>query len=359
MRNRGSPRTIENGGWSFGECNICFETYIDSTDGNPEDDARFAEVSAGFLGWHLPIRSILSLPVCPSVGRLNVCRTCMDEVIVRGLRRGEAATGIRCPGGCGQRLTDELVRRLASRQVLDKYETHKTVLDSSRSHSYFLERRDQMKECPKCGIRIEKLDGCNQITCRIPSCRHKFCWECLANERVADLRYHWYDWQYDHRDQRSLNEQHKAWLEIKFEAWLHGYVFLRQDQRPYLVWLRDQTDEWIQGQYQAWVQGHDEDVTIIPSSNGHHPECSDYERFLYSHDASDDSEASNDSNAPYASNASDDTADWPAFEDDDSDPGDFADDESDESDDSAATVRFKRVPNVKVMWRIRKALLGL
>ena len=35
------------------------------------------------------------------------------------------------------------------------------------------------KKCPKCSSQIEKLDGCDHMTCT--QCRHEFCWSCLAN----------------------------------------------------------------------------------------------------------------------------------------------------------------------------------
>jgi len=34
------------------------------------------------------------------------------------------------------------------------------------------------KPCPKCGIRIEKIDGCSHMTCKQFSCQYEFCWEC-------------------------------------------------------------------------------------------------------------------------------------------------------------------------------------
>ncbi|OSS45230.1 hypothetical protein B5807_10214 [Epicoccum nigrum] len=34
------------------------------------------------------------------------------------------------------------------------------------------------KQCPKCGVNIEKQGGCDHMTCK--TCRHNFCWECLG-----------------------------------------------------------------------------------------------------------------------------------------------------------------------------------
>ncbi|XP_068425362.1 E3 ubiquitin-protein ligase RNF144B [Clinocottus analis] len=44
------------------------------------------------------------------------------------------------------------------------------------------ERRDSdmpIKQCPMCGIYIERNQGCAQMLCK--SCKHTFCWYCLQN----------------------------------------------------------------------------------------------------------------------------------------------------------------------------------
>mmetsp|Transcript_58101 Transcript_58101/g.124831 ORF Transcript_58101/g.124831 Transcript_58101/m.124831 type:complete len:261 (+) Transcript_58101:73-855(+) len=39
------------------------------------------------------------------------------------------------------------------------------------------------KACPNCGRRIEKMGGCDHMTCRkqVGGCGHEFCWRCLAD----------------------------------------------------------------------------------------------------------------------------------------------------------------------------------
>uniref|UniRef100_A0AC35GPW0 RBR-type E3 ubiquitin transferase n=1 Tax=Panagrolaimus sp. PS1159 TaxID=55785 RepID=A0AC35GPW0_9BILA len=40
------------------------------------------------------------------------------------------------------------------------------------------------KDCPKCGIPIEKNGGCNRMVCKNNSCNFQFCWSCLKDWNV-------------------------------------------------------------------------------------------------------------------------------------------------------------------------------
>lgn len=169
LRDREEPATIEDGRWSYYECDICLNTYIDWGDDTPEKtpdynapeneasappayryraselyalasayaafeddaaeeddmpdgDAHFAEVKASFPDWHLPLDRVVTL-VCTSAGRIRVCRTCVDEYINWHLVCRKSR--IRCFGGCGRALGDEVVRRLASRQGWDRWTAHR------------------------------------------------------------------------------------------------------------------------------------------------------------------------------------------------------------------------------------------
>ncbi|KAF4946955.1 hypothetical protein FGADI_10771 [Fusarium gaditjirri] len=42
------------------------------------------------------------------------------------------------------------------------------------------------KQCPGCGINIQKDKGCLHMTCKI--CQHEFCWECLGNWQEHNSR---------------------------------------------------------------------------------------------------------------------------------------------------------------------------
>ncbi|CAF3638312.1 unnamed protein product [Rotaria sp. Silwood1] len=66
----------------------------------------------------------------------------------------------------------------------DKYDQCQT----SANHSTKLWLKRHTKLCPKCRRPIEKILGCDHITC---ICRYEFCWECLANfQRITQHGLH-------------------------------------------------------------------------------------------------------------------------------------------------------------------------
>lgn len=48
------------------------------------------------------------------------------------------------------------------------------------------ESSGRYKVCPRCGIKIEKLDDdtCDHMTCFV--CKHEFCFQCMADRKVID-----------------------------------------------------------------------------------------------------------------------------------------------------------------------------
>ncbi|KAJ8266812.1 hypothetical protein GJAV_G00134970 [Gymnothorax javanicus] len=55
----------------------------------------------------------------------------------------------------------------------------KRVIQKAVEESFSREWLDQnCKNCPRCGTNIQKIDGCNKMTCT--SCKQYFCWLCLG-----------------------------------------------------------------------------------------------------------------------------------------------------------------------------------
>ena len=46
-------------------------------------------------------------------------------------------------------------------------------------------KKENIKNCPKCGFLIKKNKGCNHMTCGNPICKYEFCWICM-NEAIPD-----------------------------------------------------------------------------------------------------------------------------------------------------------------------------
>ena len=46
----------------------------------------------------------------------------------------------------------------------------------------FIWMKENTKNCPRCGLNIEKNQGCNHMTCRrgLGGCGHEFCWVCMG-----------------------------------------------------------------------------------------------------------------------------------------------------------------------------------
>lgn len=60
-----------------------------------------------------------------------------------------------------------------------------------RSKFHFIDNHTQIwlkkysKKCPKCQTYIEKISGCDHITCK--QCKYQFCWQCLSDYRNIQI----------------------------------------------------------------------------------------------------------------------------------------------------------------------------
>eukprot|EP00041_Stephanoeca_diplocostata_P008491 m.125895 g.125895 ORF g.125895 m.125895 type:complete len:533 (-) comp17344_c0_seq2:239-1837(-) len=75
------------------------------------------------------------------------------------------------------------------------------------------------KECPKCRSTIEKMGGCNHMTCQNQSCKYDFCWVCLGP--WAPHGSSWYNCnRFDKEDSVAARD-----AESKSRASLERYLF--------------------------------------------------------------------------------------------------------------------------------------
>ncbi|XP_005452631.1 E3 ubiquitin-protein ligase RNF14 isoform X2 [Oreochromis niloticus] len=76
-------------------------------------------------------------------------------------------------------LRDEYLSATASGQKFMEQRYGKRVIQKAVEESF---SRDWLSEnckcCPRCGTNIQKVDGCNKMTCT--SCKQYFCWLCLG-----------------------------------------------------------------------------------------------------------------------------------------------------------------------------------
>ena len=52
-----------------------------------------------------------------------------------------------------------------------------------------LMKKENIKQCPKCGFLIKKNKGCNHITCGNPICKYEFCWICMKESIPGHYNY--------------------------------------------------------------------------------------------------------------------------------------------------------------------------
>jgi len=98
-------------------------------------------------------------------------------------------------------------------------EYHKSTPCSLEEREFLEWAKDKkVKNCPRCKIRVTKVDGCNVMTC---SCGHKFCWLCLRSVS----RNHYKAWNLIYGCPGMQNEGYE-WDFVRSFLWRLVFFFL-------------------------------------------------------------------------------------------------------------------------------------
>ncbi|KIJ52355.1 hypothetical protein M422DRAFT_776039 [Sphaerobolus stellatus SS14] len=102
---------------------------------------------------------------------INVeCLLCQRPVPV-DLQDYRATKVLACPTGCGYTWCKDC----QDSAVFTEEHTCNVEIDAATRRAI---RREGLKNCPGCGVLVERTEGCNHMTCRMPGCNTHFCYRC-------------------------------------------------------------------------------------------------------------------------------------------------------------------------------------
>ncbi|NBX51198.1 hypothetical protein EBT25_15030, partial [bacterium] len=128
-----------------------------------------------------------------------------DDDVAHERRRSSKRTFVRaCPAEeCRGFLSNKWTCGLCNTSVCSKCHEVKDAKDANHSHDEHVCDPNSVataqmlskdtRACPKCGVQIHKIDGCNMMFCT--QCHTPFCWktgEVIKNERIHNP--HYYEW---------------------------------------------------------------------------------------------------------------------------------------------------------------------
>ncbi|KAM0716953.1 hypothetical protein Q7P37_006805 [Cladosporium fusiforme] len=115
----------------------------------------------------------------PDDGNIFACRACgARHCISCDVRFHDGLTCEEFTSGKTRKTVEEdedpaqVVRRLEEEERAIK----RRMVEEQESQ---LELKTKTRPCPRCGIHIDKYEGCDHVTCR--RCRYEFCWECFVS----------------------------------------------------------------------------------------------------------------------------------------------------------------------------------
>ena len=115
-----------------------------------------------------------------AAGGHRLCAPCATRYV--DLAIGEGKLYVRCSGiGCGELLSQESLRKLASPGALATYEVnligvHTQRLADESDPTFLAFASEHARRCPACHVLIWRSAGCDHMACR---CGHRFNWSSL------------------------------------------------------------------------------------------------------------------------------------------------------------------------------------
>lgn len=112
------------------------------------------------------------------------CTDCLGMMAKTSLE-DRSLVPIRC---CGKELPAEYIARVLPKRSLNTYnrfvqekDWKTSNLQSDKEYAKLVKTLGG-KQCPKCGIGVQKISGCNAMAC---SRGHRFCWACVSDPCVC------------------------------------------------------------------------------------------------------------------------------------------------------------------------------
>ncbi|KAG9351299.1 hypothetical protein JZ751_022543 [Albula glossodonta] len=110
---------------------------------------------------------------------MGICSSCQYAFCTLCKRGYHGLSHCRATADELRNLRDEYVSASVDGKKFLEQRYGKRVIQKAVEESYSREWLDQnCKGCPRCGTNIQKVDGCNKMTCT--SCKQYFCWLCLS-----------------------------------------------------------------------------------------------------------------------------------------------------------------------------------
>ncbi|XP_061104609.1 E3 ubiquitin-protein ligase RNF14 [Conger conger] len=110
---------------------------------------------------------------------MGICSSCQYAFCTLCKRGYHGLSHCRATADELRSLRDEYVSASDDGKKFLEQRYGKRVIQKAVEESFSREWLDQnCKGCPRCGTNIQKVDGCNKMTCT--SCKQYFCWLCLS-----------------------------------------------------------------------------------------------------------------------------------------------------------------------------------